>query len=137
MADSLVWANLSIERIDRALRQLSRLQEAYAAEAREMDRLHKMHGELPRPMPKSWVDLEASFQDHLYFFILATRQALKAVWVLEQRGEAMPAIRQERHLRAWRDQAEHWEPPALGKPDKAGGRWREVSDEPEPALFHS
>jgi hypothetical protein len=137
MTDSLLWANLCIDRIDRALRQLSRLQKAYARQSWEMDRLHRRHGELPRPMPKSWADLEARFQDHLYFFILTARQALKAVWVLEQRGEVMPAIRQEHHLRAWRDYLEHWDSPARGKPDKAGDTWREVSDEAEPGLSSS
>lgn len=136
MTDSLLWANLCIERIDRALRQLTRLQEAYGRQSREMDRLHEEHGEMPRPMPKSWADLEARFRDHLYFFILTARQALKAVWVLQQRGETMPAIRQEHHLRAWRDYLEHWDRPARGEPDKAGDTWRKVSGEPEPGLSY-
>lgn len=137
LTESLLWANLCIERIDRALRQLKRLQKAYAKESRESDRLYEKHGnELPRPMPKSWNDLQARFEDHLYFFILTARQALKAVWVLEQRGEAMPAVRQEAHLRAWRDYLEHWDRPARGESDKAGDTWRAVSDEEEPGLSY-
>jgi hypothetical protein len=78
--------------------------------------------------------LEARFQDHLYFFILTARQALKASWVLEERGEPMPAFRQQVQLRAWRDFLEHWDPPARGKPHRAGEGWQKVSDEEEPGL---
>lgn len=136
--DLLLWANMGIERIDRALRQLARLQKAYGQRARELEKLHEQHGDrLPAPMPKSLTDLEARFEDHLYFFILSARQALKAVWVLEQRGEAMPAIRQEKELRAWRDCLEHWESPVRDGPDRAGEKWRQVSDEEEPGLSSS
>jgi hypothetical protein len=60
-------------------------------------------------MPESHSDLHAVYDDHLYFFVIATRQALKAVWVLEQRGEDMPEFRQGDKLRAWRDFEEHWD----------------------------
>lgn len=135
LTDSLLWANLCIERIDRALRQLTRLHKAYAKEHREFDRLCKEHGgQPPQPMPKSWTDLHARFQDHLYFFILTARQAVKAAWVLGQRGEVMTPIRQEDELRAWRDYLEHWDAPVRGKPDRAGETWRQVSDEEAPGL---
>jgi hypothetical protein len=138
MTDSLLWANLCIERIDRALRQLDLLQKAYAKQARETDRLYERYdGELPRPMPKTLADLDARFHDHLYFFILTARQAVKAVWVLQQRGEAMPKVRQEAKLRAWRDYLEHWDAPARGQRHQAGESWRQVSRLDEPGLNYS
>jgi hypothetical protein len=106
MTRSLLWANFAIERIDRALRQLKRLQKAYTALSAEGDRLRGADG-YPQPMPKSWSDLKAVFNDHLYFFIIAARQAVKAAWVLEQRGETMPRIRQGEVVRSWRDYEEH------------------------------
>jgi hypothetical protein len=58
---SLLWANLSIERIDRALRQYKRLQKAWRKMSDEEDRLHEEYGEqMPLPMPQSWTDLRAS-----------------------------------------------------------------------------
>ena len=66
---------------------------------------------MPLPMPKSWTDLHAKFEDHAYFFILTSRQALRASWVLEQRHEQMPHFRQEDRMRAWRDYLEHWDKP--------------------------
>jgi hypothetical protein len=107
---SLIWANLSIEGIDRALRQYKRLQKAWRKMSDEEDRLHEEYGEqMPLPMPQSWTDLRAKFEDHVYFFILTSRQALKASWVLEKRGEQMPHFRQQDRLRAWRNYLEHWD----------------------------
>ena len=99
----------------------------------EEDRLYEEYGgQMPLPMPKSWTDLHAKFEDHVYFFILTSRQPLKASWVLEQRHEQMPHFRQEDRLRAWRDYLEHWDKPARGVEDQAGEAWRKVSDEEEP-----
>jgi hypothetical protein len=135
---SLLWANVSIERIDRALRQYKRLQKAWRKMSDEEDTLYEEYGEqMPRPMPKSWTDLHAKFEDHVYFFILTSRQALKATWVLEQRHEQMPHFRQQDRLRAWRDYLEHWDNPARGVKDRAGKDWRKVSDEAEPGLSDS
>jgi hypothetical protein len=133
MTQSLLWANLAIERIDRALRQMKRLQKAYAALCVEEDRLRGSDG-YQQPMPKSWTDLKAVFDDHLYFFIIAARQAVKAAWVLEQRGETMPRIRQGEVVRSWRDFEEHWDAPARGQPHKAKEKWQTYSDEEEPGL---
>jgi hypothetical protein len=135
MTESLMWANICIERIDRALRQHARLQKAYGKQSREFDRLVKLNGgQPPRPLPESWTDLEARFQDHLYFFVLTARQGLKAAWVLEERGELMPSFRQQDQLRAWRDFLEHWDRPARGQRHTAGEDWKQVSDEEEPGL---
>jgi hypothetical protein len=135
---SLLWANVSIERIDRALRQYKRLQKAWRKRSDEEDRLYEKYGEqTPRPMPESWTDLQAKFEDQIYFFILTSRQALKASWVLEGRGEQMPHFRQQDRLRAWRDCLEHWDNPARGVKDRAGEDWRKVSDEGEPGLSYS
>lgn len=136
MTRSLLWANLAIERIDRALRQMKRLQEAYASLCADEDRLRGPHG-YPQPMPKSWTDLKAVFDDHLYFFIIAARQAVKAAWVLEERGETMPRIRQGEIVRSWRDYEEHWDAPARGEPHRAKERWQKYSDEEEPGLTYS
>jgi hypothetical protein len=74
---SLLWANLSIERIDRALRQYKRLQKAWRKLSDEDERLSEEYGgQMPQPMPKSWTDLQAKFEDQVYFFILTSRQAL-------------------------------------------------------------
>jgi hypothetical protein len=60
----------------------------------EEDRLYEEYGEqMPRPMPESWTDLQAKF---------------------EERGEQMPHFRQQDRLRAWRDYLEHWDEPARG-----------------------
>jgi hypothetical protein len=136
MTRSLLWANLAVERIDRALRQMKRLQKAYAALCAEEERLRGPDG-YPQPMPKSWTDLKAVFDDHLYFFIIAARQAVKAAWVLEQRGETMPRIRQGEVVRSWRDYEEHWDAPARGKPHTAKEKWQTYSDEEEPDLTFS
>lgn len=83
----------------------------------EEDKLYEEYGEqMPLPMPKSWTDLHAKFEDHAYFFILTSRQALKASWVLEQRHEQMPHFRQEDRMRAWRDYLEHWDKPDSSRP---------------------
>jgi hypothetical protein len=135
---SLLWANLSIERIDRALRQYKRLQKAWRKMSDEEDRLYEEYGgQRPLPTPKSWTDLHVKFEDHVYFFILTSRQALKASWVLGQRDEQMPHFRQEDRLRAWRNYLEHWDNPARGVEDRAGEAWRKVSDEEEPGLSDS
>jgi hypothetical protein len=135
---SLLWANVSIERIDRALRQYKRLQKAWRKMSDEEDTLYEEYGEqMPRPMPKSWTDLKAKYDDQVYFFILTSRQALKASWVLEKRGEQMPHFRQQDQLRAWRDYLEHWDKPARGEKDQAGEGWRKVSDEEQPGLSDS
>ncbi|MEZ0581259.1 hypothetical protein [Nocardioides sp. MH1] len=134
MATHLMWANVCIERIDRALRQHKRLQKAFRKQEAETERLIQADGQLPRPMPKSWTDLEARFQDHLYYFILTARQAAKAAWVLEQRGEQMPHVRQFEQVLAWRNFLEHWDDEARGKKSKAGQEWLEVSGEEEPGL---
>ena len=56
-----------------------RLQKAWRKMSDEEDRLHEEYGEqMPLPMPQSWTDLRAKFEDHVYFFILTSRQALKA-----------------------------------------------------------
>ena len=79
----------------------------------EEERLDEEYGEqMPRPIPKSSTTCAPSFKDHEYFFILTSRQALKASWVLEQRHEPMPHFRQHDRLRAWRDYLEHWDNPA-------------------------
>lgn len=137
-SQSLLWANLSIERIGRALRQYKRLQQAWRKFSDEEERLHEEYGEqTPGSMPKSWTDLRAKLEDHVYFFVLTSRQALRASWVLEQRGEQMPQFRQQDRLRAWRDYLEHWDNPARGMRDRAGEDWRKVSDEAEPGLTYS
>ncbi|GGF56961.1 hypothetical protein GCM10011519_33630 [Marmoricola endophyticus] len=92
---------------------------------------------VPRFLPESVTDLQEQFDDDLAFFVLAARQALKAAWVLEQRGEAMPPFRQQQELRAWREYVEHWDAPARGAPDRAGNKWRSLSSEHEPGLSHS
>ena len=87
----------------------------------EEDKLYEEYAEqMPLPMPKSWTDLHAKFEDHAYFFILTSRQALKASWVLEQRHEQMPHFRQEDRMRAWRDYLEHWDKPD-SHPARLGG----------------
>jgi hypothetical protein len=125
---SLLWANLSIERIDRALRQYKRLQKAWRKMSDAEERLYEEYG---------GQILRAKFEDHVYFFILTSRQALKASWVLEQRDEQMLQFRQQERLRAWRDFLEHWDKPPRGKEDQAGEDWRKVSDDEEPGLSYS
>src|SRR3954453_14007395 len=120
MTRNLLWANLCSERISRALRQHDQLQKAYKRMQKAERRIFAAHdGDGPVAMPKSYSRLHAVYDDHLYFFVIATRQALKAAWVLEQRGEAMPEFRQGDKLRAWRDFEEHWEKEGLSAPSKA------------------
>lgn len=133
-----MWANLCIERMDRAVRQHKRLLKAYAKQDVEFLRLiAENDGQMPQPAPLSWSKLEARFQDHLYFFVLTARQAVKAAWVLEERGETMPSFPDQEALRAWRDYLEHWDAPARGKPFKAEETWQELSNEEAPGLQYS
>ena len=136
MTESLMWSNICIERIDGALRQLKRLQKAYAGHSRASARHFEKWGNT-RPQPtKKEEALRASLDDHLYFFVLTSRQAIKAAWVLQVRGEQILPIRQESHLRAWRDYLEHWDRPARGASSQAQHEkyWQNVSEESAPGL---
>ena len=135
VGEQKLWATHSLERLDRALRQLKRLQTAFAGEEREFDRVTEQNGGvLPQPLPSSWGRLHVRYQDELYFFILAARQALSVVPVMRLLDPEFPEIRQAEQVRHWRDIEEHWEDPALGKTLRAMSKWREISDDSEPKL---
>lgn len=130
-----LWATYSLERLDRALRQLKRLQTAFAGEQREFGRVMEQNGgSPPQPLPSSWGRLHVRYQDELYFFILAARQALSVVPVMRQLDPDFPEIRQAEQVRHWRDIEEHWEDPALGKTLRAMSKWRDISEDSEPKL---
>lgn len=130
-----LWATYSLERLDRTLRQLDRLQKAHRKESKEFDRLVKANGgQPPQPLPTSWTRLHIKYEDALYFFIIAARQALSVVPVMRQVDPGFPAIRQADLIKHWRDIEEHWDDPPLGKRLRAMEKWRTVSDESHPSL---
>jgi hypothetical protein len=133
-SDKLLYANLSIERIDRALRQLDRLQDTYAAWVNEKEQRDFQGG----VAPIWWVEGMTAVEDQQYFTIIAVNHALKAVDVLRQLGEEVPKVRQDPELAAWRDIAEHWDDPVVkGKAIRALSRWEDHSDESEPGLTYA
>jgi hypothetical protein len=133
-AEALKWAQISVERIDRALRQLERLRNAFRRVSEEGDRVRSERPRGTLEMPKSWTDLNTEYHDHLYFFIVAARQAAKAAWVLKERGEDIPDVGQFEMVKAWRDYVEHWDAPARGASSKSVDAWQAVSREEEPGL---
>jgi hypothetical protein len=138
ITELLLLANLAIERIERAQRQQKRLEKAYRKQSREFQRVTASNGGTPPPsMPSSWVVTEHRFQDHLYFFVLTARQAIKAAWVLRDLGESMPEMVHEDEVRAWRDFSEHWEAPFRGKTLMAKDAWQQISKHDEPGLSYS
>lgn len=130
-----LWAAFSSARLGRALRQHKRLQKAFEAENVEFDRLLEVGGgQPPQPLPISWARLHVRFEDELYFFIIAARQALSAVPVMRQLDPEFPEVRQAEKIRHWRDIEEHWDDPPRGKDLRALEKWREVSEDSEPNL---
>ena len=59
--------------------------------SREGKRAFKAAGhEGPLAMPKSYTELHAVFDDHMYFFVVATRQALSGVYMLKDAVRPCP-----------------------------------------------
>lgn len=130
-SDELLFINLAIERIDRALRQEKRMQRAYRAHRKQSDRLR---GRKPAPAPKPWTRSRQRLDDEVYFAIVAVRQAIAARRVLVHLGHDVPEIRNEAALVAWRDVLEHWDDPPAGKRLRASAQWRKLSEDVEPGL---
>src|SRR4051794_13359333 len=102
MREHKSWATFSLPRIDRALRQLNRLQKAHRKESREFDRLVKANGgRPPQPLPTSWTRLHVKYDDELYFFTISARQALSVVQVMRQLDPDFPHIRQAKLITHW------------------------------------
>lgn len=131
--DHLQYANLACHRIDRALRQERRTQDAWAALQAEEERLGPVGGQ----MPDTWNDLHEVFQDDIYFLVISVNQAVRACSILAHLGYEMRSIGQAKSIAAWRNVAEHWDDPARGKHLHAQDRWSEVSDEVEPGLSYA
>jgi hypothetical protein len=110
-SENLLYANLAIQRVERALRQERRSQ-------REWRRYHRVSDttqpESTGAMPLRWVRAHQHLEDEIYFLVVAVSRAIKGRELLEHRGAAMPGFRQRDAVMAWRDIAEHWDEPGKG-----------------------
>ncbi len=136
LGEHKLWASEALSRIDRALRQEKRLQRAFRGQQKEGDRvfaLHKSGG--PILMPLSYSKLSVLYEDEVYFFVVACRQALSAVKVMRTFDPGFPEIRQSDPIIHWRDIEEHWDDPAAkGIEIRAAAKWQTVSRDSEPGL---
>lgn len=136
LGDHKLWASEALSRIDRALRQEKRLQRAFARQQKEGRRVFARHkSSAPILMPLSYSRLSVLYEDEVYFFVVACRQALSAVKVMRTFDPGFPEIRQGAPITHWRDTEEHWDDPAArGVEIRAAAKWQAVSRDSEPGL---
>ena len=104
------------------------MQAAHLADVTERQRLGPVLGRAPESVQA----LGLAFQDELYFFILAVRQAVSSRNVLVEQGFDLPVIGNEQGLVAWRDIYEHWDDKVRGKSVRAEKKWLNSGARGEP-----
>lgn len=136
LGEHKLWASEALCRIDRALRQEKRLRRSFRRLQKEGDREFARHTSgATILMPLSYSRLSVLYEDEVYFFVVACRQALSTVKVMRTFDPGFPEIRQSAPITHWRDIYEHWDDPAArGIEIRAAAKWQEVSRDSEPGL---